>query len=222
MVGAHKAQEMTSDDIHKALQEDLYPPGKWVYLKEFRAGAGLGPFYERYLDAFCMEPFPSTPMRRVAIEIKVTRGDFAQERRKPMKRDAAMHISNQFYFAAPRYLLKEEDIYPECGLIEVSEDGCADITIKAPWRDNLPTWPFVASLARRIEELQKQIEGQKAMTAVHKLTEYKARLVAWKQANEAKVLGAEREAEPKPEDYGITSASSKFMAKSIREEVLGK
>src|ERR1035441_1787231 len=96
-------------DIHAALQK---MPGIFgnPYLKEFRAGTGLGAGSERYLDAWTIQPYPSLPLVRTAIEIKVTRGDFTKEKRRPMKRDAAMRIANEFYFAAPKGLLTESDL----------------------------------------------------------------------------------------------------------------
>lgn len=213
---------MTAPEIHKALRTSLYGPRDYVYITEFRAGTGLGASFERYLDAWVMNPFPSTPMKRIAIEIKVSRNDFNKEKRNWMKRDAAMRICNQFYFAAPEGMLREDEIPEECGLIEISKSGTAKITIEAPHRDNLPTWPLVASLMRRIEELEEQIEGNKAMTAVQKLTEYKNRLIKWKKDLDARIPGAGDVAEPNPNEYGLTSPSLQFMAKGIREEVLGK
>src|ERR1035441_10029202 len=76
---------MTANDIHIALQK--MPPicSGWPFLKEFRAGTGLGAGSERYLDAWTCQPYPSLPMTRWAIEIKVTRGDFTKEKRRPIR-----------------------------------------------------------------------------------------------------------------------------------------
>jgi hypothetical protein len=148
---------MNAADIHAAIMRDIFRPGAWVYLREFRAGTGWGANANRYLDAWAIQPWPSSGMGIVGIEIKTSRPDWMRELKGPMKRDPALRISNQFYFAAPHCMLVESEIPTECGLIEVWADGTAHITAEAPWRECLPTWPFVASLARRVAELTAHV-----------------------------------------------------------------
>ena len=212
---------MIAADIHAALQK---MPGIFgnPYLKEFRAGTGLGAGSERYLDAWTIQPYPSLPMVRTAIEIKVTRGDFTKEKRRPMKRDAAMRIANEFYFAAPKGLLTESDLPEDAGLIEVNDAGEASITVSAPWRDNLPTWPFVASLARRVYELEQQVKGKTPMDAMEKIGRYKAALIQWKLDEDSGASGRSGKPEPTPAEYHCDSNALKFMAQGIREKVMGK
>jgi len=143
---------MTSKEIHTALRALFANRGdNSVYLEEFRAGTGYAPGSERYLDAWVMGTYPSSGLIRTAIEIKVSRSDFNREMRKSIKRDSALRISNEYYFAAPAGLIKEDDLPEEAGLIEV-EDGVARIVVKAPYREGeRASWIFVASLARRAE-----------------------------------------------------------------------
>lgn len=143
---------MTTNEVHDAIRRDIFKSGRWVYLREFRAGTGWSATSNRFLDAWAIQPWPSTGMGIVAIEIKVSRSDWLRELGKPGKRDSALRISNQFYFVAPLGVIVQSEVPDECGLIVVSET--ATILAEAPWRDVLPTWPFVASLARRCEELQ--------------------------------------------------------------------
>lgn len=142
---------MTSADIHKALESFFTAlSGGIVYIREFRAGTGYASGSERYLDGWAIGCYPSSGMVKTAIEIKVSRSDFCRELKKPFKRDSALRISNEFYFAAPAGLIKEAELPEECGLIEVAEDGIARIAVDAPYREcPVATWPFVASLARR-------------------------------------------------------------------------
>ena len=212
---------MTANDIHIALQK--MPPicSGWPFLKEFRAGTGLGAGSERYLDAWTCQPYPSLPMTRWAIEIKVTRGDFTKEKRRPIKRDAALRISNQFYFAAPKGLLKEDELPEEAGLIEVNDAGDAEVVCEAPYRDNLPTWPFVASLARRVYELEQQVKGKTPMDAMEKIGRYKAALIQWKLDEDSGALGRSGKPEPTAREYHCDGAALKLMADGIREKVLG-
>ncbi len=140
---------MTSDDIHKAMREHIFNAAGWSHLKEFRAGTGWGANSNRYLDLWAMQTFPSLPMSRVGVEIKISRQDWRKEMRDTLKRDAALQITTEFYFACPEGLIREADLPVEAGLIWAYEDGRAEIVVPAPHRENLPTWVFVASLARR-------------------------------------------------------------------------
>jgi hypothetical protein len=55
----------------------------------------------------------------VGYEVKVDRGDYRSELRKPEKRQHALTICNEFYFAVPRGLLRDDEIdataQPELG-----------------------------------------------------------------------------------------------------------
>jgi hypothetical protein len=143
---------MDSKQIHKALREMYAVAGDGsAYIEEFRAGTGYQPGSERYLDAWVIGCYPSSGMVKTAIEVKISRSDFAREIKQPKKRDSALRISNLFYFAAPKGLIAEKDLPDECGLIEVDAlTGKAAVTVEAPYRETcVPSWVFVASLARR-------------------------------------------------------------------------
>lgn len=144
---------MNSAAIHKALRE-LYPPGAHAYIQEFRAGTGYSDSSNRYLDAWIISCFPSSGLVRTAIEIKISRSDFTRELKQPMKRDSALRLCNEFYFAAPKNLIGESELPDEAGLIEVDPlTGKATVKHDAPYRETSPaTWAFVASLARRMAD----------------------------------------------------------------------
>lgn len=138
---------MTSDEILKRLM--AFYRG-YLLFPELRIGTGFGKDAEGYIDLWSIHPYPSK-MVRTAFEIKVSREDFTRELRKPLKRRAALMISNEFYFAAPKGLITQADLPIECGLLEFEEGQEAfSQTVPAPWRDTPPaSWRFVASLARR-------------------------------------------------------------------------
>lgn len=69
---------------------------------------------------------------RVAYEIKVSRADFLAEVRNPEKRTKAIELSNQFYFAAPKGLLRASEIPEDCGLVEVDGQWRSRVKVKAP------------------------------------------------------------------------------------------
>lgn len=120
----------------------------WLFLTELRIGTGFGRDAEQRLDAWAMAMWPSRGHERVAYEIKVSRSDFLAELKNPAKRKRALLLSNLFYFAAPKGLIRADELPPEAGLMEV-EDGTAWSTVPAPWRDTPPAnWRFVAAIAR--------------------------------------------------------------------------
>jgi hypothetical protein len=83
-----------------------------------------------------------------AIELKLTRNDFRSELRHPQKRRWALMYSNEFYFCAPKGLIKPQELPPEAGLLEYDK-GQILVTVRAPFRDAMPPrWSFVASLLR--------------------------------------------------------------------------
>ena len=95
-----------------------------------------------------MNCWPSQDFRSIAFEVKLTKGDFKNEMDDPGKRAAAMRLSNQFYFVAPRGILAPMEIPEDCGLIVV-QDGKLRQLKEAPRRDrgDLPM-EFVASILR--------------------------------------------------------------------------
>jgi hypothetical protein len=50
-------------------------------------------------------------------------------------------------------MLKVEEIPPECGLMEVSENGNVAIKVTAPYRNTaIPSWLFLASICRKYDK----------------------------------------------------------------------
>jgi hypothetical protein len=142
---------MNAELIKKLLRARHSDQRQWIYFEECPVGTG-------YKGAGCMDGYaiavwPSEQNKRIAYEIKCSRADFLNEIKKPTKRRAALYFSNEFYFVAPRGMIKPEEVPIECGLQEVDPEGSGHrITTKvaAPLRDTIrPTWNFTAALIRR-------------------------------------------------------------------------
>ena len=151
--------------IHAKLSE-------WIFLRELRVGTGFRNGAAQRLDAFALNCFAHTSMKRVCYEVKTSRADFLCEMKQPLKRRIGLRYSNEFYFVAPAGLLSTFEIPTECGLVEVGlfaeEDrqsvfaptggfihfdvdhqAYCRITVPAPWRETPgPTWQFVAGMLR--------------------------------------------------------------------------
>jgi len=154
-----KAKEVL-DAVRKLHCGEFSRGDTWVCFEEFRIEAGFGYIAEKRIDLFAMHCHPSKKLERVAYEVKISRTDFTRELQKPTKRWAGFMFSNRFYFAAPAGLIKPKEVPTECGLVEVHDDGNVIIKIKAPWRESaLPTWPFVAMVARRA--FRREVKGKR-------------------------------------------------------------
>ncbi len=147
-------------------------PSEWIFLRELRVGTGFRNGAAQRLDAFALNCFAHTSMKRVCYEAKTSRADFLSEMKQPLKRRIGLRYSNEFYFVTPAGLLGASEIPIECGLVEVGlftqEDrqsvfapagalihfderhgSYCRITVPAPWRETPgPTWQFVAGMLR--------------------------------------------------------------------------
>ncbi len=128
---------------------------EWIFLRELRVGTGFRNSAAQRLDAFALNCFAHTSMKRVCYEVKTSRADFLCEIKQPLKRRIGLRYSNEFYFVTPAGLLNTSEIPIECGLVEVGT--YCRITVPAPWRDTPgPTWQFVAGMLRN---QQKSFQG---------------------------------------------------------------
>jgi hypothetical protein len=145
---------------------------EWIFLRELRVGTGFRNAAAQRLDAFALNCFAHTSMKRICYEVKTSRADFLCEMKQPLKRRIGLRYSNEFYFVTPAGLLHASEVPIECGLVEVGPFTPEDrqsafattggfihfdmghgtycrITTPAPWRETPgPTWQFAASMLR--------------------------------------------------------------------------
>jgi hypothetical protein len=145
---------------------------EWIFLRELRVGTGFRNGAAQRLDAFALNCFAHTSMKRVCYEVKTSRADFYCEMKQPLKRRIGLRYSNEFYFVTPAGLLNTSEIPIECGLVEigpltdeernsmlgragafshfdVDHSTYCRVTVPAPWRETPgPTWQFVAGMLR--------------------------------------------------------------------------
>lgn len=152
---------MQTKDIIDALEKYYKDTRQWAFFKELRVGTGYRKTWaasgpepgnpEQRIDAWVINCYSSKRFEKIAFEIKTSRSDFLREITNPQKRYQAMILSNQFYFATPKGMIKPEELPEFCGLVEIDEFGKVKWVVKALSRnDSNPTWGFLASLARRI------------------------------------------------------------------------
>jgi len=162
---------LTARDVIKALRIRHKDKRQWAFFEELRVGTGHRKHWasqghepenpEQRIDAFVMNMYESKKFVRIAYEIKVSRSDFLHEINSPEKRFQAMQFSNQFYFVAPKGLIKPEEIPEQTGLIEVDERLNTMRIIEAPYRETEPpTWKFLASVVRRVAREEAKESGK--------------------------------------------------------------
>lgn len=115
---------MTSSEIQKALAERYRAP-EWATFFELRDGAGFNAL--RTLDMFAMNTWPSKGHNTIAVEIKISRGDFFRETKNPRKRESAESVARECYFATPKGLVTEDEVPKGWGLIEVNNGKCRTV-----------------------------------------------------------------------------------------------
>lgn len=176
-----KTDKMTAKEIVERLRQCYKDNRQFVYVEELRPGTG----YKRYgekknpeqrIDFWVVNCYPSTNFLATAFEIKVSRSDFLHEIQCPEKRQQALELSNEYYFATPKGLVRPEEIPPECGLVEFSKDGGnASWTVKAPYREKVePSWRFLTSLARTVKgDFRGEMTEQRMKTLRCQLEEEK-------------------------------------------------
>lgn len=144
---------MKAEEILDVLSKK-HNPEESAFFEELRIGTGYGKDSEQRFDGWAIHYHPSKRNVVTCYEIKVSKSDFKSEINKPIKRRAGLRLSNEFYFVMPKGLVPVEEIPPECGLMEY-ENGNLSITIKAPYRDSIPSWMFVSAIARRKDTVRK-------------------------------------------------------------------
>jgi hypothetical protein len=176
--------ELTSTVLLDVVERCLHRRGsEWIFLRELRVGTGFRSSAAQRLDAYALNCFPHTSMRRVCYEVKVSRADFLCAMKQPLKRRVGLRYSNEFYFVVPVGLLNLGEVPIECGLVEVGLFASTErevapvafgamphfepkhrtycrVTVPAPWRETPgPTWQFVAGMLRN---QQKVFRGRQA------------------------------------------------------------
>ena len=153
-----KHDESVKIDTKKILEalSLMHSPTDWAFFEELRVGTGFGKDNEQRMDAWAINYFPSKKNVVRCYEVKSSRSDFFVEIQKPQKRKAGLRLSNEFYFVAPKNMLKVHEIPPECGLLEVDENNAITIKIRAPYRNTIPpTFLFLSAICRRIDKQRK-------------------------------------------------------------------
>jgi hypothetical protein len=125
-----------------------HPEPEWASFVELPTSTGFAGSGAR-LDFFALHTWPSKGNVSIAYEVKVSRNDFANELRKPTKRQDAEALAHECYFVVPHNLVKPDEVPEGWGLVYANRGGLRRVKM-ATQRTPAP-WPrtFIAALARR-------------------------------------------------------------------------
>lgn len=107
------------------------------------------------IDLWAISPSPGRGNIATSYEIKISRSDFRRD--TPVKQRGARMISDYFYYAAPKGLIRPSELPEWAGLIEFTPNSLHPswppsmrTTVAAPKRDkDSPSWGLVCSILRR-------------------------------------------------------------------------
>lgn len=123
-----------------------------TYASFLELHASIGGFASSRLDFFAIGCWRSVGLHGVAAEVKVSRGDFLRELKKPDKRAFAESVARECWFACDKGVAKVEEIPERWGFLEKIGSGLV-VRKAAPQRDVEP-WKaeFVSAIARRSQD----------------------------------------------------------------------
>lgn len=156
-----------------------------VLFPELRLGSGYSDIAQRRIDLFMISAEKGN--YTTAFEIKVSRADFLKDTKDDLKQRGARLYSSNFYYVAPKGMLKIDEIPMWAGLIEYDFDKKQfQKTIPAPLQNrNNPSWSLICSLVRRINEslYTTRLEEQENLCDYYKKKSDKAENILKQIAN---------------------------------------
>jgi hypothetical protein len=156
----HSILIMTSDELFDALR-GAYPAAHgWMLLPQVRdaTGAGSG----RTCDGLAMNAWPSRGLEVHGFELKVHRGDWLRELKKPAKAESIFGYCDRWWIVVPeepasrdRVVVKPAELPSSWGLFVVDSHGKAGQAVQAPKLKPKPLdRAFLAAVLRRLAAVE--------------------------------------------------------------------
>lgn len=150
---------------------------EWAYLEEVAPATGGG---TRYADAVAVNLWQSRGHAVYGFEIKVSRGDWLRELKKPEKAEQSVFsYCDRWFIVAPAGVLKDGELPPTWGYMELREGGLV-ARVEAPKLEPKPIGrAFFASLMRRgFESIDKVAESKQRLAVMQAHKEIDERVAA--------------------------------------------
>lgn len=143
---------MKSEELFDALRSNYPAVQGWMLLPQVRdaTGAGSG----RTCDGLAMNAWPSRGMEVHGLELKVTRGDWQRELRKPAKAETIFGYCDRWWVVVPELpapIVRPAELPASWGLLVVDERGRCAQAVQAPKLKPKPLdRAFLAAVLRRV------------------------------------------------------------------------
>jgi hypothetical protein len=132
-----------------------YPLPEWALM--FQVANGTGASQSRYADALAMNLYPSRGLELHGFEIKVDRRDWQRELANPDKAESIARFCERWWVAAPKEIVKREELPAGWGLIEFDGKTLKQ-AVAAPLLTAQPLdRPFIAAMLRRSAEIDQAV-----------------------------------------------------------------
>jgi hypothetical protein len=150
---------MNASDIIKLLQTKYSPPD-YAFLTQVRNQTGYSVKDGiRTADGLALCLYPSRGLYLNGFEIKVSRSDWATERRNPEKADAIGKFCHYWWIIAPDINTVPLHELPETWGLQVVSDGKLHVAKQAKFMNPEPiTMPFLAAIFRKLSETTVPID----------------------------------------------------------------
>jgi len=148
------SDKVKAADIRHALLKHFAPPGWRVF---FEVSDDTGARAKRSIDALACGIWPSNGYEIIGIEIKVSRSDWQREMAEPAKAQELMRYCNRWYLAAPKGMVKPDELPATWGLLTFGGDKIRT-EVKAPRLSPEPLdVGFVMSVLRRADAVDNEM-----------------------------------------------------------------
>lgn len=141
---------ITAEDLVDLLGNRFCPPA-WAFIPQVRNGTGFLSV-TRTADAIAMGLWPSRGLHLNGFEIKVNRGDWLGELKRPDKAEEIAQFCDFWWIVAPKDLIKVEELPTPWGLM-IPHGKTTKIIKQAEQLEPIPIDKlFLAAILRRTQE----------------------------------------------------------------------
>ncbi len=151
---AAKPKTRLNEDQVLARLAAKHPAPAWAFLPQVRNATGYSGRTSRTADALAMGLWPSRGLELHGFEVKSYRADWLTELKKPEKAEEIARFCHKWWIVAGSDdVVQEAEVPPSWGLMVPFGRGLTIVKQAQLMDAQPPTYPFLASLLRKVTEL---------------------------------------------------------------------
>jgi hypothetical protein len=143
----------TAEEIIALLRNKFSDHQRYALFEQVANGTGWRA--RSWIDALVVYLWPSDGLLKCAFEVKVNRSDFLNELKNPEKNEWARQMCNEFWFVAPKGIIKEQELPEGVGWMRPHGDTLAIVRHAQRKEGSMPD-EFVAAIARAAQKDKKR------------------------------------------------------------------